>query len=186
MVQGTLSGHRTLRLRPGKYQALVEAEAEAWERELLQGAAEILSAQGFRLAGYARLADSVAGLSRARAVAFFEQVTGPAWAVVKSSDLPIPQRPFQINYVTCFTNGRLLYTSGATQQLLPGGVDYVVERQVGAADYSAVSAAHGKAETEMGRAAPAERIGLTALLFLGDKLMADQMDSRRIKPKLFR
>lgn len=171
-----------LRLHPESYR--YPAEVEAWERDLLQGAAGILSAQGFRFAGYARLGESGSGRPRGRAMAFFEHATEPAWASVMPSEAPIPQCPFQINYVTCFTNGRLLHTTVMREQVFPGDVDYAVRQQVPASDFDSIYAAHAATAAEMGRSAPPERIGLAALLFLGDKLIADQMEASRARGRL--
>lgn len=170
-----------LRLRPACYRAIGEAGVEPWELNLLRGAAGIMASQGFRFAGFARLPKPIELPSPGRVLAFYEHASEPVWASVTPADVPLPQCPFQINYVSCFTNGRLLHTRILQEKILPGGVGYAVEQEVAAADFDALFAAHRQAAAEMAPIAPAERIGFPALLFLGDKLLADHLESLRAR-----
>jgi Zn-dependent protease len=168
-----------LRLRPVAYRALSGDEVAAWERELLQGAAGVLGAQGFRFAGYASLPDPVAGRSTGRTLAFFEHGSEPIWASVIPADIPAPQNPFQIVYISCFTNGRILHTRPLSERIFPPVPGYAIDDQVAIADYDGQFGAHRKSAAEMGRSAAAERIGFPALLFLGGKILADELDAMR-------
>lgn len=170
-----------LRLRRVAYEAPGENRIKGWERELLQGASGILSAQGFRFAGYARLPDPIAGRSGGRALAFFQHAAEATWAAVLPTDLPVPQQPFQISYTTCFSNGRILRTRSMVERIFPESAAYVTDLELAIADPDELLAAHRVAAAGLGAAGVPERIGLAALLFLEDKVLADSLEALRAR-----
>jgi Zn-dependent protease len=177
----TLNG---MRFQAGDIRPANEAEVPDWERELLRGADAPLSRQGFRFAGWARQRDELAGPHDIRFLACYAHPEHAVWAYACQYDNPLPQCPYLISYLSFFTHGKVLLTRNLDESIEPGILPYLVEQYPMTGSWDDALKTHLTRHAELASEAPAERVPMEALCFMGAKIGRDQLEAYRRQGKL--
>lgn len=169
---------RGLRLQPGSHRIAHEGEVPEWEREVLRGADELMSAQGFQFRAYGWQKESVAGAPDSRYVAYFEHESLPAFAAVKLAHFPVPQCPFLIHYLSRFADGRMLCTRNMDPHSDDPYLPWMVVQDRFSASWDEVWAAHREGLAGLEATVQAEKGTVEALIRLRDKADRDSWQAQ--------